>query len=179
MEGWRAVSFPAGLTAASYLPFPSLRSWLARQVVLGHSFILALHAAPLLPLSLFPGGRGGLALLGICFLNKTKTSSVTRASSDRLLDLLFASWPLGTVLLAVWGGGDRDREEDGEGSAGAGTDCPSSVASRTAEPPPSPCSSWAFLFHVNKGQRKYSETPRATQITVSVSHVPASWAVFF
>lgn len=80
-----------------------------------------------------------MALLGICFLNKTKTSSVTRASSDRLLDPLFASWPLGTVLLAVWGvGGVGGGRRTGRALLGLELTAPAALRAGQPSPPRPP-----------------------------------------
>lgn len=125
---WRAgeqFPSPSGLLAASYLSFPALR---ARAAGCTRSFFYSLsQRRPPAAISLCSPGVGRI---GICFLNKTKTGSVTRASSDRLQDLSSRSWPSGTVLLDVLGA----REEDGEGSAGAGAGCLNSFASGAAEP---------------------------------------------
>lgn len=72
-----------------------------------------------------------MALIGICFLKKTKTGSITRSSSDRLLDPLLPKLALLAVLLDVLGA----REEDSEGSGKTGISYQNRFESREAEPP--------------------------------------------
>lgn len=131
MAGWRAVSSAVG-PPSRLLPFlPSAASWHGR---LYSVILLFSHStpAPCCHFPLFPREWGGWALTGICFLNKTKTGSVTRASSDRLMEPLFAKLALRDRVPGYWRVGGT-RQEDGEGLARAGTDCLSSFASWAAE----------------------------------------------
>lgn len=147
---------PSGLLAAFYLSCP-LR--LAGTAGCTRSFFYSLSPPrpPAATSPLFPREWGGWALTGIWFLNKTKTGSVTRASSDRLMEPLFVKLALRDRVLGCWRVGGT-RQEDGEGLGRAGTDCLSSFPSWAAESPL--YSTGAFLLHVSRGQRKYSITPR-------------------
>lgn len=71
-----------------------------------------------------------MALIGICFFKKTKTGSITRSSSDRLLNPLLAKLALLAVLLDVLGA-----REDSEGSGKTGISYQNRFESRAAEPP--------------------------------------------
>lgn len=102
-EGWTAVSFPVGPHRRLVPSLASAAGWHDRLYSAVLLFSLS-TPAPCCRLPLFPGGREAW-LCSESVLNKTKTGSVTRTSSDRLLGPLLAELAL------------RDRAPESRGGA--------------------------------------------------------------
>lgn len=139
-EGWTAVSFPVGPYRRRVPSLASAAGWHDRLYSAVLLFSLS-TPAPCCQLPLFPGGREAW-LCSESVLNKTKTGSVTRTSSDRLLGPLLAELALGDRAPECRGGARGERR----GSARLRTRRPHRPRRAARRPPGPPRCTRAFLF---------------------------------